>query len=129
MGRETISNSVTLTISNEGKTISGIPWTSGMNVQTAMERAYDIPPGIEFALQYYGSSFGYLVLMVDGKFDTSTDYWFLYVNGVLSPNGIDSTILDDGDVVELKYQEYSESEHGNTVYRKKQALAEGGHEH
>lgn len=119
MGREMIANTVTLTISPEGKTIPGIPWTEGMNVQLAMERAYEIPPGLSFAIQYFGSSLGYLVLMVDGTFDTSTEFWFLYVNGILSPTGIDFTILQSGDVVELRYQTYSESEHRDTTYHAK----------
>lgn len=119
MGRETIANTVTITIEPEGKTIAGIPWTSGMNVQQALELAYDIPPNLSFAIQFYGASLGYLVIMVDGTFDAGDDYWFLYVNGVLSNYGIDYTILNAGDVVGLVYEDYDHSKHGSTIHAAK----------
>ena len=117
MGRELIANSVTITIEPEGKTIAGIPWTSGMNVQQAMERAYSVPPGLEFALQYYGASLGYAVIMIDGTFNAGNEYWFLYVNGILSSTGIDETILNDGDVVGFVYEAYNESTHTHALHK------------
>ena len=119
MGREVIANTVTVTVSPEGKTIPNIPWTEGMNAQTALERAYGIPPGLSFALQYYGPSLGYLVIMIDGTFDAGNDYWFFYVNGVLSPTGVDSTILNAGDVLGFVYESYDEAKHSETIYAAK----------
>lgn len=116
MGREMANNTVMITINPEGKTIPNIPWTEGMNVQQAMELAYSIPPGMNFALQYYGP-YGYMVIMIDGTSDASPNYWFLYVNGVLSQTGIDSTILNSGDVVGFTYEEYEEQKHVGDIYR------------
>jgi hypothetical protein len=117
MGRNTMANVVSLSIEPEGKTIANIPWSEGMEVQTEMELAYSISPGITFALQYYGPSLGYLVLMVDGTFDTATEFWFLYVNGVLAPTGIDETFLNNGDAVALIYESYDSSKHVGEIHR------------
>lgn len=119
MGREILAETVMITIKNSGKTISGIPWTKNMNVQTAMERAYAIPPGIKFALQYYGNSLGYAVIMIDGVFDIQKKYWFLYINGKLSNTGIDLTILNDGDVVEFIYESYDSNKHIHEIHNAK----------
>jgi hypothetical protein len=117
MGRSAMANTVSLSIEPEGKTIANIPWTGGMNVQQEMELAYSMPPCITFALQYYGPSLGYLVLAVDGTFDTDTTFWFLYVNDVLSPTGIDETILNDGDAVSLVYEPYQAEKHASEIHR------------
>ncbi len=122
MGREILAETVMITIENSGKTISGIPWTNQMNVQTAMERAYIIPPGIQFALQYYGPSLGYAVIMIDGVFDTSEKYWFLYINGKLSNKGIDQTILNDGDVVGFIYENYDSNKHAHELHAAKRTF-------
>lgn len=118
MGRELLANTVSMTIDPEGKTISNIPWESDMNVQDAMQEAYSISPGIDFALQYFGPTLGYSVLMIDGTFDSSTEFWFLYINGELSPTGIDSTILNDGDVIGFVFEKYSGDTHGKVEIHK-----------
>jgi hypothetical protein len=98
------TKTVAIVVEPEGKSISAIPWTEGMNVQQAMERAYELPPGLSFALEYYGSKQGYKVIMVDGVADQSNHFWFLYINGALSQAGIDTTQLNPSDVVTLTYQ-------------------------
>ena len=98
------TKTVAIIVEPEGKSISAIPWTEGMNVQQAMESAYELTPGLSFALQYYGSKRGYKVIMVDGAADQSNYYWFLYINGKLSQDGIDTTLLNPSDVVTLTYQ-------------------------
>ena len=115
------TKTVAIIVEPGGKTISAIPWTQGMNVQQAMEHAYELPPGLSFALQYYGSKRGYKVIMVDGVADQSNNYWFLYINGALSQGGIDTTQLNPSDVVTLTYQPYSEALHGSTMNHTKQA--------
>lgn len=123
MGRTVATDTVSISISTNNQTISGIPWFEGMNVQQAMEAAYDIPPGIGFAIQFYGSALGYLILMVDGTFDADPYYWFLYVNGVETPTGIDQTILNSGDAVELNYQQYDPQVHTAPIYKQRRELA------
>ena len=115
------TKTVAIIVEPGGKTISAIPWTQGMNVQQAMERAYELSPRLSFALQYYGSNQGYKVIMVDGVADQSNSYWFLYINGGLSQGGIDTTQLNPSDVITLTYQPYSEALHGSTNYRTKPA--------
>jgi hypothetical protein len=95
--------SVTVEISS-GPTIT-VPWVAGMNAKQA------------YSLQFYGSTFGYLVSMVNETYDTffsSSDpffYWAFYVNGNIAPKGIDSTILKQGDVVMFQYQLYDPNQH------------------
>jgi hypothetical protein len=124
MGSSPGSNTVSISLEPNGVTISNIPWTQGMNVQTAMERAYAIPPGITFAIEYFGSTFGYLVLTIDGTTNTSPDYWFLYVNDVLTDTGIDSTTLNAGDAVSFKYEEYNASKHAAPIHAARHAAAQ-----
>lgn len=118
--------SITLTVSG-GSSISNIPYTSGMNVQQALEAAYNTfvnPPDIptinywlEFFGSYQGVDLGYQVTMMDGTIQQGSKYWMLYVNNTIATNGIDQTILNDGDEVEFKYETYSEELHGHTIMK------------
>ncbi len=116
--------SITLTVAG-GATITGIPYTAGMNVQQVLETAYNkfinppaMPP-LNYWLDYYGTSngiyLGYLVTMMDGTAQQGIMYWMLYVNGVIAQQGIDQTIVGDGSTVAFMYQSYSEQLHGGTV--------------
>jgi hypothetical protein len=119
-----------------GSTITGIPYLNLMNVKSALEKAYDmyvnppaIPPlsfGIEFFGSYKGEYLGYIVTQMDGTAQQGNMYWMLYVNNVAAILGIDRSILYDGDIIEFKYEAYSESLHCNTILAKviaiKQAL-------
>src|ERR1041384_5949708 len=92
--------------------ISGIPFIAGVNVQQAMEAAFNlhVDSGYSFSLQYFGNPLGYEVVTLDGIANqVGTDpnsfmFWALYVNAKLSPTGIDETILNDGDLVIWNYQ-------------------------
>jgi hypothetical protein len=110
--------SVTVEISS-GPTIT-VPWVAGMNAKQALEAAYNQVRNSQqftYSLQFYGSTFGYLVSMVNETYDTffsSSDpffYWAFYVNGNIAPKGIDSTILKQGDVVMFQYQLYDPNQH------------------
>ena len=116
MGRTLSTNTVSISIEPNGSTISNIPCTEGMNVQKAMEMAYAIPPGITFSIEYFGAEFGYLVLTVDGTTNENSYYWFLYVNGTLSPTGIDDTILSAGDAISLQYEIYNPATHSDAIH-------------
>lgn len=102
--------------------VDDIPYAAGMNVQRAMEAAYDLtsPAPLSFELQYFGHDLGYEVIAIDNvasqsgpAFDAFT-FWALSINGVLSPTGIDETVLSDGDQIEWDYISYSEDVHGGT---------------
>ena len=122
----TIADQVTRNIPN-------IPWTADMTVQLAMERAYALdriqqtPQPLSFTLRYFGPTLGYLIQSVDDNADEAPDtkpaprFWFIFVNNTLSKFGIDWELLDPGDVLELKYETYSEAVHGGTIYTLKAA--------
>jgi hypothetical protein len=117
-----MANTISIKVEG-GATISNVPFTTGMNVQQALEAAYNSfsnPPNIptiSFWLEYYGTSLGYLVTNMDGVTQQGSKYWMLYVNGILATEGIDSTILSDNDVVSFKYESYSEEIHGHTIMK------------
>jgi hypothetical protein len=108
---------VSIKLYPSGKLISNIRWTSRMDVQMALERAYGVQPGIKFALQYYGKKLGYLVLMIDGVSDSSTEFWFLKVGPKYSKKGIDSTILKSGAKVEFVYEPYDAKKHVGAIHQ------------
>ena len=94
-------------------------WINGMNVQQALEQAYtNVPAGtFTFSLQYFGPSFGYLVLMINETYESFNSkespffFWELLVNGQIATQGIDSTILNDGDVVTFEFIAYNSNAH------------------
>lgn len=110
-----------------GPTIT-IPWSTGMNVQQALEEAYNAKPK-EFTclLQYFGG-FGYLVTMINETYDSYIStanpfyYWEFLVNGTPASTGIDNTILNDNDIVTFDYQVYTAEIHADSTMHKKHAL-------
>jgi hypothetical protein len=105
--------SVKIRIGTNNKVIE-IPWRPEMNVQEALEAAYDheklIHEPFTFAIQYFGfwhqEYLGYLVVMVDGVYDNPNnqqDYWCYYVNGQLAQVGIDNYIVCVDDMIEFDY--------------------------
>lgn len=123
----TNDNSITVEVVNGPSAI--IPWAANMNAQQAIEAAYaKIGDSKQFtyALQYYGAEFGYLVLMINGTYDTSGSfshpyfYWDFLVNGQSAGKGIDGTILNAGDVVSFRYDLFSPVTHaGSTLQAKR----------
>jgi Domain of unknown function (DUF4430) len=122
-----IDVSVTMTIAVFGDPvgkITDIPYTTGMNVQQVMEAAYDqaSPAPVSFVLQYFGHDLGYEIIAIDnvasqnGAAFNAFTFWALSINGVLSPTGIDETLVSDGDQIEWAYVAYSEAEHAGTRF-------------
>ena len=106
-------NPVTIKIKDNSKTIE-IPWRQDMNIQEALETAYDQEKKagrqFDFAIQYYGyfgqDYLGYLVVMIDKIYDSPNDpndYWLFYVNGDLAQVGIDNYMVNAGDLIEFDY--------------------------
>lgn len=95
-----------------GSTVS-VEWTSGMNAQQALELAEDaLQEEFIYSIEFYGSSLGYLVNMINETYDTFKSsskpyfYWEFSVNGLPSPTGIDNTTLADGDEVSFTFKSY-----------------------
>lgn len=106
---------VKIRIGVNGKVIT-IPWRPDMNVQEALEAAYDheklINEPFTFGIQYFGfweqEYLGYLVVMIDGTFDNPNDpkdYWCFYVNGQLAQVGIDNYMVCVDDLIEFDYHQ------------------------
>ncbi|MCG8371829.1 MAG: DUF4430 domain-containing protein [Proteobacteria bacterium] len=107
---------MTVNVAVTGGPSTSVAWTSGMNAQNALELAEDNLAGdFIYSMEYYGSSLGYLVNMINETYDTfkSTSnpffYWEFFVNGAPSPKGIDQTILNDGDDVTFTFATYNEA--------------------
>jgi hypothetical protein len=118
---------ITINVNNvQIATIDDIPFIQGMNVQQAMEAAYDMQhaPAFGYSLRYYGSPLGYEVTELDGLSqqagaDANTYlFWELLINGAFSQHGIDSTFPADGDQIEWNYIYYAEERHSGTRYEK-----------
>ena len=104
-----------------------VPWTTGMNAQQAIEEAYNtqVPAGeFTYALQYYGTSLGYLVVMINETYESYMSsaapfyFWEFLVNGTAATTGIDGTILNSGDVVTFEFQVYNPIQASPTVAAK-----------
>ncbi|MNJ90830.1 hypothetical protein D3C87_84700 [compost metagenome] len=91
-------------------------WTKGMNVQQAIEVAYNNQSGkFTYSLQYFGTALGYLVSMINETYESfyfkegPFFFWEFSVNGVVATKGIDNTVLKDGDVVTFEFIVYNSS--------------------
>jgi len=107
-----------------------ITWTQGMNGQNALQSAYDSSThgDFTFSLQYYGTNLGYLVDMINETYDTFISkyepyfFWEFLVNGKVSPTGIDSTPINDGDTITFQFVTYNIKTHQNTTLQTKYKL-------
>jgi hypothetical protein len=115
----------TVTVIITGGPSVAVPWTQNMNTQQALEGAYNEinnTSQFTFSLQYYGSQFGYLVMMINETYDSFISsaapffYWAFYLNGVPSQTGIDQTVLSAGDIVTFAFETYSgDTHHASTL--------------
>lgn len=107
--------SVSLMIKDSGP--YEISWHPDMNIQDAMEEAYNSSSFPTFSLQYYGNELGYMVIMINWCSNQSNYYWILYLNGEYLQTGIDSTILNDGDVVDFAYEPFNADKHTSDLHK------------
>jgi Domain of unknown function (DUF4430) len=104
-----------------------VPWQPNMNVQTALEAAYNLiqdSTKFSFAIEFFGTyqgppygPLGYMVIMLNGTFDLPNQgkYWALLVNGKYATKGIDLTPLSPGDQVQFFNEPYSAQKHVNSA--------------
>jgi len=121
----------TVQVSVVGGPSVAVPWVQNMNAQQALEGAYNqINNGglFTYAIQYYGNSLGYLVVMVNETYDSFISsaapffYWQFLVNGAPAPSGIDNVILNTGDSIAFGLEMYVPDRHESTVLGKKHAF-------
>lgn|SRR5262249_199305 len=105
-----------------------VPWIQGMTGQQALEAAYNQINSSEtftYALQFYGSQLGYLVMMINETYDSFISsaapffYWEFFVNGQPATNGIDNTILSAGDAVKFSFELYIPAKHKGSLLEAK----------
>ena len=110
-----------------------VPWASEMTAQAALEEARDqAPPNtLNFALEYFGTTLGYLVVMLNGTYEsfmpsaTPNYYWDFLINDVSSTVGIDSVKLKPGDKVSFRFDRYEPNQHGGTTMAAKYKARSG----
>jgi hypothetical protein len=116
-----MSDQVTIEITG-GQAVS-VPWTSGMSAQDALELAWNAinsTAKFTFGLQYYGTTLGYMVFMVNETFDSFVSsaapyfYWELLLDGAPQNQGIDSTKLTSGQTVTFTFTQYVATQHAGT---------------
>jgi hypothetical protein len=126
-----MANGSSVTVEITGGPTINVPWSEGMNAQQALEGAYNNQSAgtFNYALQYYGATVGYFVIMINETYDSFISsggamaspfyYWEFFVNGTPSAFGIDSTILNAGDVVGFSLEIYVPEKHGKSSLRVK----------
>jgi hypothetical protein len=106
--------------------IDNIPFQHGMNVQQAMEQAYNLHQDsfYNFEIGYFGTDLGYYVSTLDsiraqvGSDPNTFLFWELLVNGKPPHKGIDGTTLKDGDTIGWNYTHYTAERHAGTPYER-----------
>jgi hypothetical protein len=105
-----------------------VPWKLNMTAQDALEAAYDqinSSATFTYALQFYGSQLGYLVLMINETYDSFISsaapffYWEFLVNDQPATKGIDNTILSAGDAVKFSFELYVPVKHKGSLLETK----------
>jgi hypothetical protein len=105
-----------------------VPWTLNMTAQDALEAACDqinSSATFTYALQFYGSQLGYLVLMINETYDSFISsaapffYWEFLVNDQTATKGIDNTILSAGDAVKFSFERYIPAKHKGSLLETK----------
>src|SRR5712672_1126328 len=92
-----------------------VVWKQGMTAQDALEAAYgqiNNSSAFTYALQFYGSTVGYLVMMINETYDSFISsaepffYWEFLLNNQPAAQGIDNTVLSAGDVIKFSFEQY-----------------------
>jgi hypothetical protein len=124
-----MSEQVTIEITG-GPSVS-VPWTSGMSAQDALELAWNAinsTAKFTFGLQYYGTTLGYMVFMVNETFDSFVSsaapyfYWEFLLDGAPQNQGIDSTKLASGQKATFTFTQYVAAQHAGTALEAKHNL-------
>lgn len=117
-----------VTVAIDGGPTISVPWSEGLNAHQALEAAWQQVQDADtltYGLQYYGSSLGYLVFMINETYDTFLSvsqpffYWEFLINGSPASAGIDQTVLDSGDVVGFVFETYEPTKHAGSLLEAK----------
>jgi hypothetical protein len=127
--KESTANTVSVTVVG-GPTIN-VPYTAGMNAQEALEAAYNAvanPLLFDYAIEYFGSNLGYLVVMLNDTYESFKSsaspffFWEFLVNDAPANQGIDFTTLNPGDAISFDLLLFSsQTSKTSTVHAKYRA--------
>ena len=119
-------NQVTVEITG-GPSVA-VAWSVGMTAQDALSLAWNkinSAAQFTFGLQYYGSTLGYMVFMINETFDSFLSsaepyyYWEFLVDGAPQNQGIDNTKLNAGSTVTFTFTQYVAAQHAGTTLEAK----------
>jgi Domain of unknown function (DUF4430) len=117
-----------VTVEVVGGPSAQVGWTNNMTAQQALEEAYDqinSSATFTYALQFYGTQLGYLVMMINETYDSFISsaepffYWEFLVNNQPANKGIDNTILTAGDAVRFSFELYIPAKHKGSLLETK----------
>lgn len=117
-----------VTIEVVGGPTAQVSWTQNMTAQQALEAAYDqinSSATFTYALQFYGTKLGYLVMMINETYDSFISsaepffYWEFLVNDQPASKGIDHTLLSAGDAVKFSFELYIPAKHKGSLLETK----------
>jgi hypothetical protein len=122
-----------VSVSIRGGPSATVPWTQGMTALDAMQKAYDAinspQEQFTFALQYYGSGLGYLVVMINEVYDSFISrggqaarpfyYWEFLHNNQPAQAGVDNTQLKPGDSITFEFEMYDQGASTRTLAKAK----------
>jgi len=113
-----------------GGPTASIQWKKDMTALQALELAHQqIEPDpneqFTFALQYYGATLGYLLIMINETYDsfisrggesaTPFFYWHFLHNNHPADESIDRTRLKDGDTISFDFIRFEPEQHKGTL--------------
>jgi hypothetical protein len=122
----------TVTVHVVGGPNVSVPFAAGVNAQQALEAAYEAlskRAALTYALQYFGGTLGYLVIMINETYESFVSpahrqpfyFWEFLVNGTPAQKGIDQTILNAGDTITFELKAYTPAiPAGSTLHAKYQ---------
>jgi hypothetical protein len=113
-----MASSVVIKIKDNSKQIV-LPWQPNLNIHQALELAYDQEKAagrtFSFALEFFGTDLGYMIIMIDNFLDNPADpadpYWWFRINDTSATIGIDDYIIQPGDSIEFDYTPFDPQRH------------------
>jgi hypothetical protein len=98
-----------------GGPIITVPFDAGINAQQVMERAFDLVNDrkkFDYALEYFGTSLGYLVVMINDTYESFISssepfyFWEILVDNHPASTGINHLPLQAGATLTFELRPY-----------------------
>ena len=125
-----MNSAAPIQVSVDGGPTVSVSWEPDMNAQQALEAAYNAindDKKFTYALQYFGSQLGYLVMMINETYDSFASsaapfyYWDFLVDGNPARTGIDTTRLNPGAKIAFSFERYDAEKHAMSTIQSKHA--------